>query len=329
MSPGLSGVCARQYDCGRVFVKRLLVTGLDGFVGRVVQNMIDTCVADGRFKLVIPGGTIELLDPASLARAIEETRPDFVLHLAAQSFVPSSFSDPRATYNVNFFGTLNLLDALKACDFSGRMLYVSSGDVYGLVEPDALPIDETRGVRPRNPYAVSKAAAELLCYQWTQNHAFDIVLARPFNHVGPGQAERFVVSDFAKQVVEIKLGLREPVIRVGDIDVTRDFTDVRDVVRAYFLLLEEGKNGEVYNICSGKEQSIRDILVRLIVIAGINCQIAPDEARFRPNEQKIMYGSYAKLNEQVGWQPTIGIDKSLQDVLYLLGKQDKACLNPH
>jgi GDP-4-dehydro-6-deoxy-D-mannose reductase len=296
-------------------MKRILVTGLDGFVGRVVQNMIERREADARFKLVVPSMTIELLDPASLARAIEETQPDLVLHLAAQSFVPSSISDPRATYNVNFFGTLNLLEALKACGFPGRMLYISSGDVYGLVAPDALPIAETYAVRPRNPYAVSKAAAELLCYQWTQSHAFEIVLARPFNHVGPGQAEWFVVPDFAKQVVEVKLGLREPVIRVGAIDVTRDFTDVRDVVRAYFLLLETGKKSEAYNICSGREQSIREILERLIVIAGIDCQIVQDEARFRPNEQKRIYGSFAKLNEQVGWQPTIDIDKSLQDVL--------------
>lgn len=296
-------------------MKRLLVTGLDGFVGRVVQDMIERGEPDSRFVLAVPATAMELLDPASLKAAIDETRPDLVLHLAAQSFVPSSVKDPRETYNVNFFGTLNLLEALKACGFAGRMLYISSGDVYGLVAPEALPIVETYAVRPRNPYAVSKAAAELLCYQWTQNHAFDIVLARPFNHVGPGQADWFVVSDFARQIVEIKLGVREPVIRVGDIDVTRDFTDVRDVARAYFLLLESGKQGEVYNICSGKEQSIRDVLERLIVIAGTKCEITRDETRFRPNEQKIMYGSYAKLNERVGWQPTIDIDQSLKDVL--------------
>lgn len=294
---------------------RLLVTGLDGFVGRVVQGTIERGEAGARFELALPATAIELLDPASIKAAIDETQPDLVLHLAAQSFVPTSVKDPRSTYNVNFFGTLNLLEALEACGFSGRMLYISSGDVYGLVAPEALPITEAHAVRPRNPYAVSKAAAELLCYQWTQNHAFDIVLARPFNHLGPGQAEWFVASDFAKQVVAIKLGLREPVIRVGDIDVTRDFTDVRDVVRAYLLLLERGTKGEVYNICSGKEQSIRDVLERLIVIAGIQCRIVRDEARFRPNEQTRMYGSYAKLNEQMGWQPTIDTDKSLQDVL--------------
>jgi GDP-4-dehydro-6-deoxy-D-mannose reductase len=238
-----------------------------------------------------------------------------VLHLAGQSFVPSSIKDPRATYNVNFYGTFNLLEALKACGFSGRMLYISSGDVYGLVAPEALPIVETHAVRPRNPYAVSKAAAELLCYQWAQDRSFDIVISRPFNHVGPGQSEWFVASDFAKQIIEIKLGRREPVIRVGDIDVTRDFTDVRDVVRAYFLLLERGQQGEVYNICTGKDRSIRDVLERLIVMAGINCEVVRDEVRFRPSEQKIMYGSYAKLNELVGWKPKIGIDESLKDVL--------------
>lgn len=296
-------------------MKRLLVTGLDGFVGSIVQEMIKCDESAARFKLVIPGGPVELMDSSSLTRAIDETQPDLVLHLAAQSFVPSAMKDPRATYNVNFFGTLNLLEALKASGFSGRMLNVSSGDVYGLVAQAALPIVETLAVQPRNPYAVSKAAAELLCYQCTQSHALDIVQARPFNHIGPGQAERFVVSDFARQIVEIKLGLREAVIHVGDIDVTRDFTDVRDVVRAYFMLLEGGKQGDVYNVCSGKEQNIRVILERMIAIAGIQCRIVQEAARFRPNEQKRMYGSYARLNEQMGWEPKINIDKSLADVL--------------
>lgn len=296
-------------------MKRLLVTGLDGFVGHVVQDSIQRGETGTRFRLVVPSAAIELLDPASLARAIEETRPELVLHLAAQSFVPSSISDPRATYNVNFFGTLNLLEALKRAGFHGRMLYVGSGDIYGWVAPSALPVTESQALRPRNPYSVSKAAAELLCYQWTQTQDFDIVMARPFNHVGPGQAEWFVVPDFARQIVEARLGLCEPVIRVGAIDVTRDFTDARDVARAYFLLLEGGTRGEVYNVCSGREQSIRNILERLIEIAGVNCRTVQDEARARPNEHNRMWGSFAKLNRQVGWQPAIGIDQSLRDVL--------------
>jgi len=296
-------------------MKRLLVTGLDGFVGCVVRDAIASGATGARFQLVVPDSAIELLDRASLEKAIDQTRPELVLHLAAQSFVPSSIDDPRATYNVNFFGTLNLLEALEARGFTGRMLYVGSGDVYGWVEPSAMPVTEAQALKPRNPYSVSKAAAELLCYQWTQTHDFDIVLARPFNHVGPGQAEWFVVSDFARQAVEVKLALRDPVIQVGSIDVTRDFTDVRDVVRAYFLLLEKGAKGEAYNVCSGKEQSIRAVLERLNALAGIDCRIEQDNARVRRNEQKRICGSFSKLNERVGWRPTIEIDQSLRDVL--------------
>lgn len=295
-------------------MKRLFVTGLDGFVGRVVENLL---AREGavRFELVVPKDAIDLLDSRSLEKAIDQTRPDLVLHLAAQSFVPSSIEDPRATYNVNFFGTLNLLEALNSCGFGGRLLYVSSGEVYGRVGLSELPIVETQPLLPRNPYSVSKAASELLCYQWTQSHGFDIVLARPFNHVGPGQSERFVVPDFARQIMEIKLGLREPVIRVGSIDVTRDFTDVRDVVNAYFLLLERGLKGEVYNVCSGKELTIRSILEQLVAHAGVKCEILEDQTRVRSNEQKQMCGSHAKLSRQTGWQPAIDMAQSLRDVL--------------
>lgn len=295
--------------------KRLLVTGLDGFVGSTVRQMLSSPSLRGRFELVIPSNVLELRDCKSLDTAIAETRPDCVLHLAGQSFVPASVKDPLATYEVNFLGTLNLLDSLKGRGFNGRLLYVSSGDVYGWMPPEDLPVTEKHLVRPRNPYAVSKAAAELLCVQWTFAHDFDIVIARPFNHIGAGQAEWFVVSDFAKQVVEIKLGRQAPEIRVGSIDVTRDFTDVRDVVLAYMLLLESGQSGEIYNVCSGREQTIRSMLDGLLKISGIDCRIIEEAARKRPKEQTRMLGSYAKLQGQVGWQPTIGITQSLGDVL--------------
>jgi GDP-4-dehydro-6-deoxy-D-mannose reductase len=296
-------------------MKRLWVTGLDGFVGRVVQESVESGNTGNGFQLAIPAIAMDLLDPASLDKAIGEAQPDFVLHLAGQSFVPTAISDPRATYNVNFFGTLNLLEALDRGRFVGRMLYVGSGEVYGLVEATDLPVTETHVLRPRNPYAVSKAAAELLCSQWGQAHGFEVVLARPFNHVGPGQADWFVVSDFAKQVAEIKLGLREPVIYVGAVDVTRDFTDVRDVVRAYFMLLENGENGEAYNVCSEQEQSVRAVLERLIALAEVDCRIEQQSSRLRPSEQKRMCGSFSKLNRRAGWRPEIRMDRSLRDVL--------------
>jgi GDP-4-dehydro-6-deoxy-D-mannose reductase len=295
--------------------KRLLVTGLDGFVGGTVRKLVGSPVLSDRFELCIPATVLELRDRQTLTAAIYETRPDCVLHLAGQSFVPVSVNDPLATYEVNFIGTLNLLESLKACGFNGRFLYVSSGDVYGWVSPGDLPVTESHPVHPRNPYAVSKAAAELLCAQWTLAYDFDIVVARPFNHVGPGQAEWFVVSDFAKQIVEARLGRRAPEIRVGSIDVTRDFTDVRDVVFAYMLLLEGGRGGETYNVCSGREQTIRSVLEGLLEISGIDCHIIEDATRKRPTEQIRMLGSYEKLRRQVGWQPAVGMSASLRDVL--------------
>jgi len=295
-------------------MKRLMVTGLDGFVGRHVKQAVES-LRDGRFQLVEARGAIELREPATLQQAIEETRPDYVLHLAAQSFVPASVKDPRATYEVNFFGTLNLLQALKAGGFRGRMLYVGSAEEYGAVRDEDLPVVESCPLRPRTPYGVSKAAAELLCYQWTQDQGFEIVMSRPFNHLGPGQAEHFVVPDFAKQVTEIKLGRREPVLKVGAIDVTRDFTDVRDVVQAYLALMERGESGEAYNVCSGREYSIREILEELIRLAEVECRIIVDNARLRAVERKRNRGSFEKLAQCTGWNPRITLTESLRDVL--------------
>src|SRR5437867_674679 len=216
---------------------KLLLTGSDGFVGSFLKCH-GSCV-----PLADEDGNVDLRDANRLRRAVAHIAPDAVIHLAAQSFVPESFAHPRETYEINFFGTLNLLDALKAAGFTGRLLFVGSGDCYGVVAPAELPIDEAQPLRPRSPYAVSEAAAEALCYQWSQSEPFAIVMTRSFNHIGPGQSERFVVSDFARQLVEIRKGLRSPLIRTGDIDVTRDFTDVRDVVQAYLLLLERGTRG--------------------------------------------------------------------------------------
>ena len=174
---------------------------------------------------------------------------------------------------------------------------------------------EDHPLRPRNPYAVSKVAAEALCYQWSQTAGFEIVMVRPFNHIGPSQSPRFAIADFARQVTEIRLGRRAPVLQVGDIDVTRDFTDVRDVVRAYGLLLERGRNGGIYNICSGREYSIRDLLQQLITLAGIDATIEQDPARLRRAEQRRMVASFEALHRDTGWQPAISVEESLQDLL--------------
>jgi GDP-4-dehydro-6-deoxy-D-mannose reductase len=288
---------------------KLLLTGSEGFVGSFLKRH-QPCV-----PLVDDGGNVDLRDADRLRRTVASIAPDAVIHLAAQSFVPESFAHPRETYDINFFGTLNLLDALKAAGFTGRLLFVGSGDSYGFVAPDELPIDEAQPLRPRSPYAVSKAAAEALCYQWSQSEPFPIVMTRSFNHVGPGQSERFVVSDFARQVVEIRKGLRSPLIRTGDIDVTRDFTDVRDVVQAYLLLLERGKRGEVYNVCSGSEQPIRGLLMRLLQLAGVEAAVEQDPLRLRRAEQRRICGSPRKVERDTGWIRQHSLDTSLADIL--------------
>ncbi|MCG8669307.1 MAG: GDP-mannose 4,6-dehydratase, partial [Pseudomonadales bacterium] len=220
------------------------------------------------------------------------------------------------TINTNLIGTLNLLQALKTADFRGAFLYVSSGDVYGLVEESDLPISESLQPQPRNPYAVSKVSAELLCQQWSYSEPdWRIMIARPFNHIGPGQNDSFLVPEIAKQLCLIKAGQQSPELQLGDIDVTRDFTDVRDVISAYFTILESGKSGEIYNICSGKERLVRDIILTMCELAGVDATITQDETRLRKSQQRRAVGDYGKLASNTGWQPIIELEESLRAIL--------------
>ena len=288
----------------------MLVLGGTGFVGSYINAALGS-----KYDVYLAGHEVDVRNAECVRELVALHMPDEVMHLAAISSVGESFQDPGETYQVNFLGTLNLLSALKDGGFRGRMLYVGSSDTYGLVDPASLPVVEGFPLKPRNPYAVSKVAAEALCYQWSQTEPFEVVMVRPFNHIGPGQSERFVISDFARQVVEIKGGLRPSLIRVGDIDVTRDFTDVRDVVRAYALLLERGGNGEVYNVCSGQERSVLSVLELLLRLAGVEAEIVQDAERLRKSEQRRVFGSFAKLHEATGWQPEIPFEQSLKDIL--------------
>lgn len=287
---------------------KLLVTGSDGFVGSTLKRL-RPCVP------LALDGEVDVRDAERVRKAVERILPEAVIHLAAQSFVPASFQNPQETYEINFLGTLNLLQALDSTGFEGRFLFVGSGDAYGSVPPEELPIDEARPLRPRSPYAVSKVAGEALCYQWSQCAKFDIVMTRSFNHIGPGQSDRFVVSDFARQVVEIRKGLRKAAINTGDIDVTRDFTDVRDVVQAYLLLLERGAPGEAYNVCSGEEHSVSEILRRLQELGGVEAQVSRDPSRLRSAEQRRMCGSPRKIQRDTGWTRDFGLDASLRDIV--------------
>jgi len=275
---------------------------------------IDKYGAQEGIEIYPQAGTIDILDKAAYVKLFRAKMPETVIHLAAMSYVPESFENPEKTYTVNFIGTLRILQALKQAGFAGKFLYVGTGDAYGKVDEGDLPIDESRPLAPRNPYAVSKVAAEYLCYQWSQTENMDIMMTRPFNHIGPGQAPHFVVSDFARQIASIKLGMAEPVLNTGNIDVSRDFTDVRDVIRAYILLFRHGRNSERYNICSGHEISIRTIIEKLVVLSGVDIAVKTDPQRVRPVEQQRAYGSCAKLKNETGWEPQISLDESLQDI---------------
>lgn len=290
--------------------RKILVTGLSGFVGQQLQQHPQIATWH-----LLDNNRLELLDPASLTEMLQKDRPDAVIHLAGQTFVPEAFRAPQQTFEVNLLGTLNLLQALKQSGFCGSFLYVSSGDVYGQVNEEDLPIRETLLPRPRNPYAVSKVAAELLCLQWSYLEPWRIMVARPFNHIGPGQRSDFVIPGVARQLARIRLGLQAPRIEVGDVDVTRDFLDVRDVLDAYFHLLDRGRNGEIYNVCSGMEYRVRDLIEQMVNIAGVEVELVQDPARLRPSEQRRVAGSSWKLQQQIGWKSGISITETLKSVL--------------
>ena len=295
-------------------MQTILVTGASGFVGRTIVGMAEKGELAGARLLCLPDA-VDLRDAPALKRWLAGSAPDAVIHLAAISFVPESFARPHETYAVNLHGTINLLEALAEAGFAGAFLYASSGDVYGAVAPADLPVSETRLPRPRNPYAASKLAAEAYCYQVSETSRVRVLIARPFNHIGRGQSERFFLPAMAKQIMQIKQGRRAPSIEAGNIDVTRDFSDVRDVVRAYLALLEKGLSGETYNVCSGVERNVGEVLQRMLELAGVQASVTRVDERVRPNEQKRHCGSNRKLCEDTGWRPSVPFEKSLRDLL--------------
>lgn len=294
--------------------KRLLVTGVSGFVGTHVAAAVERGIFGGDYQVVETPSKLDLRDAVAVHAWVRDSAPSAVLHLAAQSFVPRSFEAPAETFDINLGGTLNLLQSLRACGFAGRLLYVSSGDIYGRVPSEAIPVDESRMPEPRSPYAVSKWTAEQLCLQWHRSEGMNVVVARPFNHVGPGQDRRFALPSMAAQIVAYKEG-RQQAINVGNLDVTRDFTDVRDVVIAYASLLASAKPGQTYVVGSGIERSLRSILQDMCEIAGASPPIIHDPARARAAEQIRMCADPARLRHDTGWEPAIPFETTLADIL--------------
>ena len=279
-------------------------------MGTVYPQPVDDQSPDPRLRLRYA----DLRDPESVQAFVGEVQPDYIFHLAAQSFVPTSFADPWDTLENNIRAQLNLLEAVRRSGREVRFLVIGSNEEYGAPEPEELPQTEESPLRPNNPYAVSKVAQDFLGLQYHLAYGLPIVRVRPFNHTGPGQSPRFVVPAFASQIARVEAGLQEP-LKVGNLDVSRDFTDVRDIVRAYHLAATQGKPGEVYNLASGKPRSVRGLLETLLSYARVEIKVERDPDRYRPVDVPVVYGSAEKFHRLTGWAPQIPFEQTLRDVL--------------
>jgi len=258
----------------------------------------------------------DLRDVSSARALVEEARPDLLFHLAAQSFVGTSWQAPVETLTTNIIGQVNLLEAMRALRISPRFLAVGTSEEYGLTLPGELPIREDNPLRPLSPYAVSKVGQDMLAYQYFRSYGLPIVRSRAFNHSGPRRGDVFVESNFARQVAEIEAGLREPVIYVGDLSPRRDYSDVRDIVRGYWMLLEGGTPGEVYNLASGKSWAIQAVLDFLLARSTTkSIAVKTDPARLRPSDVMVLEGDATKIANAVGWKTEIPFEQTLTELL--------------
>ncbi len=258
--------------------------------------------------------TLNILDHEQVERTINNIKPNYVFHLAAQSSVSLSWERPLLTYNVNILGTINILESVKKHSKNSRVLVTGSAEEYGIVSKNDLPINEELSIKPCNHYAISKASQEMASRLYFEHDGVDIIMVRAFNQLGPGQDERYVIPDFVKQLVKIKNQKQKPEIFVGNIDITRDFTDVRDVVKGYYSLMIKGISGEIYNIGSGKGTRLGYILEQLFIITGIKAEIIVSKQKFRPNDIEVLYSDISKIKKDTGWAPLISLEQSLEDI---------------
>ncbi len=258
----------------------------------------------------------DLRDQSSVTGLIERVRPDRIFHLAAQSFVPSSWNAPAESLSTNILGQLNLFEAVRSAGIDPWIQIACSSEEYGLVHEDELPIRETNPLRPLSPYAVSKVGQDYLGYQYFKSFGTRVVRTRGFNHDGPRRGDVFVSSNFAKQLASIEKGKKSPVIHVGNLEARRDFTDVRDIVRGYWLALDGGcEPGEVYNLCTGKDLSIQQVLDELIRMSEVAVEVREDPERLRPSDVPVLLGDCSKFHKATGWKPTIPYERTLRDML--------------
>src|SRR3989344_63755 len=310
-------------------IKKALITGIAGFVGshlaelllkegyevyglcrsRTKRDHIDS-IAN---KLHLEDA--DMLDSHSLYTTLSRIKPDYIFHLAAQSFVPTSWVSPSVTLEVNIVGSANLFEAARQADIDPVIQIACSSEEYGLVHENELPITEDNPLRPLSPYAVSKVAMDYLGYQYHASYNIRIVRTRGFNHTGPRRGDTFAESNFAKQIALIEKKKQEPVVRVGNLDAQRDYTDVRDMVKAYLLAVEKCEAGDVYNICTGKAIHIGDMLNLLLSYAKVKVEIKQDPARMRPSDVPILIGDNSKFTATTDWKAEIPFEKTMKDLL--------------
>jgi GDP-4-dehydro-6-deoxy-D-mannose reductase len=314
-------------------MRSILITGMSGFVGGHLADYIhrlrpevalhgmsrsapswDFIPARVSLMRVMSFHAGDMQDASWVNATIQKIHPEAIIHLAAQSSVAESWRNPRETVLNNLSLLLNVLEAVRQNALSPRILMVGSSEVYGPVTGQDLPLHETHPVHALNPYAAARAAQENLARNYIDGYHIPIVSTRSFNHIGPGQDARFVVSSIAKQVAEIARGRREPVLTIGNGSIIRDFTDVREVVEAYLALIERGRSGEIYNVCSGTGRKIADIVTALLSIGGVSAAIRSSSDLMRPHENPIIVGSNEKIRHEIGWQPRIPFEESLRAV---------------
>lgn len=289
---------------------RAFVTGGYGFVGTWLRAHLE----EEGDEVVAPASGFDVTDPPGVRKAMAEAAPEAVYHVAGLAHVGRSWDEPEKFFRVNAEGTMHVLRAAHLCDPVPRVLLISSAEVYGNVAPAQLPLGEDAPLRPVSPYAASKAAAELLGLQAFLGYGVPVIRARPFNHAGPGQDATFVVPALAARIVAAQAS-GGGVLRVGNLSPRRDITDVRDVVRAYRLLMDKGEPGEVYNVCSGRDVAIEQLVQRMLALAGADLKLDPDPELMRPADVPVLRGDPLRLRTATGWQPQIPLGATLSAVL--------------
>ncbi len=309
---------------------KALITGITGFVG---SHLAEFLLKKGGYEIYglkrwrSPLDNIQeikdqvnlvdgdLRDSKSMSRIIKDISPDRIFHLAAQSYVPTSFNAPTDTIETNINGTINLLEAVMAAKIDPRIHICSSSEVYGQVTEDELPIKETNAFRPQSPYAVSKVGEDLISFQYFKSYGLKTIISRAFTHTGPRRGSVFVVSAFAKQIAEIEAGKKEPVLNVGNLESVRTFLDVRDITNAYDLLIEKCEPGQAYNIGGNASMKIREMLDKLLQMSDKQIEVRVDPKLLRSSDVTLQIPDVSKFKQATGWEPEIPFEKTLKDTL--------------